>query len=354
MHDLYEELEVSKTASLEAIRGAYKHLVQKWHPDRHSEDRDFAEQKTRALNEAYGVLSDPELREEYDNRLRAQRDQFEPPGTVEEAQFEHEGGEELLYAAPMDVMSASRFHRLFLWTFLAYIASLILFNDSFERFGYVFFPIFGFAVFGMARALKKNGWLWGAFGLVPVLGWILGAILINQCNTLFKQHGLKARFFGGAKPLTENEAVNQRSGPLQSGWAIFKWTWAVLGVVALISIGLAIALPAYQNYRQRNLVADEGRSSSPEPKAADPVRSADHPIGGTEAQQNQQFNDMLDQLEAVYAPANPNSPNYSSKFITDLEDRIRAYESQGANGVDALQRATMDLAGVRLYIPAVR
>ncbi len=355
MHDLYEELEVSRAASAEAIRGAYKHLVQKWHPDRHPEDREIAEQKTRALNEAYGVLSDPELREEYDNWLRSQCEQFDQPDTVEETQFEDEVGvEEAPYAAPMDVRSAAIFHRMFVWMFIAFFAIGILFEDVIEKYVVVYYAMFSVPVFGMARALKKNAWVWGAFGVVPMLGWILGAILINQCSKLFPQHGLKARFFGGTRPLTADEAVKQKMGQSSSGSTIFGWTFVALGIVALASIALAIALPAYQDYKRRTLATEQKGSTPQAPTSAAVARSMDHPIGRTEAEHNRQYDEMLGQLEARYAPANPRSANFSREFIVELEARIRAYESQGAPGVEALQQATMDLAGVRLYIPPAR
>lgn len=66
----YDLLEVREGASTEVIKGAYKHLTQKWHPDRNAAFRDEAEQMTKRLNEAYGVLSDPIKRAEYDRYLR--------------------------------------------------------------------------------------------------------------------------------------------------------------------------------------------------------------------------------------------------------------------------------------------
>ena len=67
----YDTLEVSPKASLEAIKGAYRFLCQKWHPDKNPQGRAEAEQVTRSLNEAYAVLSDPERRAAYDALLTA-------------------------------------------------------------------------------------------------------------------------------------------------------------------------------------------------------------------------------------------------------------------------------------------
>ncbi|HJZ63350.1 MAG TPA: molecular chaperone DnaJ [Candidatus Acidoferrum sp.] len=64
--DYYEVLGVSKTASVEEIKGSYRKAALKWHPDRHPADKEDAEVKFRECTEAYSVLSDPEKRQVYD------------------------------------------------------------------------------------------------------------------------------------------------------------------------------------------------------------------------------------------------------------------------------------------------
>ena len=54
----YELLEISENASEEVIHMAYKALVKKYHPDVYAGDKSFAEEKMKAINEAYSVLSD--------------------------------------------------------------------------------------------------------------------------------------------------------------------------------------------------------------------------------------------------------------------------------------------------------
>ncbi|AHX11455.1 chaperone protein DnaJ [Neorickettsia helminthoeca str. Oregon] len=63
--DYYDLLEVSKSASQEEIRKAYKKLALKYHPDRNKDDKNAAE-KFKEINEAYSVLSDPEKKVSYD------------------------------------------------------------------------------------------------------------------------------------------------------------------------------------------------------------------------------------------------------------------------------------------------
>jgi curved DNA-binding protein CbpA len=64
--DYYEILGVSKEATPEEIRKAYKKLAIKWHPDKHVDDKKEAEEKFKEIAEAYSVLSDPDKKREYD------------------------------------------------------------------------------------------------------------------------------------------------------------------------------------------------------------------------------------------------------------------------------------------------
>ena len=63
--ELYKTLGVSKDASDEEIKKAYRKLARKYHPDRNPGDAE-AEEKFKEISAAHDVLADPEKRKEYD------------------------------------------------------------------------------------------------------------------------------------------------------------------------------------------------------------------------------------------------------------------------------------------------
>jgi molecular chaperone DnaJ len=90
--DYYEVLGLSRSASDEEIKGAFRKLAMKWHPDKNPGDRD-CEHRFKEINEAYDILKDGERRAAYDR--------------FGHAAFEHGGG------AGFGSDFASAFHDIF-------------------------------------------------------------------------------------------------------------------------------------------------------------------------------------------------------------------------------------------------
>jgi len=64
--DYYGILGVPRNASDGEIKKAYRKLAMQYHPDRNPGKENWANEKFKEINEAYGVLGDPQKRKQYD------------------------------------------------------------------------------------------------------------------------------------------------------------------------------------------------------------------------------------------------------------------------------------------------
>ena len=88
--DYYRLLGVSKNASQEEIKRAYKKLALAYHPDQNP-DNPSAEEKFKEISEAYEVLGDPEKRKLY-NQLGANWKQYKDMASGGQSPFQGPGG----------------------------------------------------------------------------------------------------------------------------------------------------------------------------------------------------------------------------------------------------------------------
>ena len=78
MKNYYQILQVDEKASVEIIEKAYKVLVKRYHPDlqKNEKNKSISEQKLKEINEAYDVLSDEFLREQYDLEFKREKEEL--------------------------------------------------------------------------------------------------------------------------------------------------------------------------------------------------------------------------------------------------------------------------------------
>ncbi len=92
--DLYKILGVSRDADTEEIKGAYRKMALKYHPDRHGTKEESEKKQMEAIfkdvNMAYEVLSDQSKREKYD--LGVEIEDLDNPHASPRGDFDGFGG----------------------------------------------------------------------------------------------------------------------------------------------------------------------------------------------------------------------------------------------------------------------
>ena len=69
LKDYYQILGVSREASAQDVKKAFRRLALRYHPDRNPDNPKQAEEKFKEINEAYQVLSDELKRRQYDRLI---------------------------------------------------------------------------------------------------------------------------------------------------------------------------------------------------------------------------------------------------------------------------------------------
>ncbi len=80
MSDYYELLEIPKNSTQDEIEKGYKKAAFKWHPDRHRENKEYAEEMFKKVGQAHDVLKDVNKRSVYDRFGEDGLKNMPPPG----------------------------------------------------------------------------------------------------------------------------------------------------------------------------------------------------------------------------------------------------------------------------------
>nr|AGF93037.1 chaperone DnaJ [uncultured organism] len=96
--DYYDILGVSKDASKDEIKKAYRKKAKKYHPDRNPDDAEKAREKFKKISEAYEVLADDEKRQRYDRYGKQGVEQDFGSGGFQWSDFSHRDDVEDLFS----------------------------------------------------------------------------------------------------------------------------------------------------------------------------------------------------------------------------------------------------------------
>lgn len=204
--DYYEILQVRPDASFSVIRASYKVLIQQHHPDRAANKLE-AERITKLLNSAYAVLSDEELRAEYDH-WRSSRDDLHSHKSAPNDNYDNKNGEASQAPDKEEVPEGVKG-----WSWGAFLLNWIW-------------------------AIGNRTWV-GVLAVIPYVGFIIAIIL-----------GFKGREWAWKNKKWESLDHFNKTQHIWSVWGV-----TLTAVFAFLGIGLAIALPAYDSYRTRTEAA---------------------------------------------------------------------------------------------------
>jgi hypothetical protein len=97
--------------------------------------------------------------------------------------------------------SAAFFRRALIVTYLAALIVGAVRSDLVSQYGFLLLPLVGIFCAGLAKSIGKNPWLYGIGGLIPIVNLLVVVVLFFKSGNVFKSHGLKPTFWGGAREL---------------------------------------------------------------------------------------------------------------------------------------------------------
>lgn len=166
--DYYEVLGVSKSATADEIKKAYRNLAFKYHPDRNPGDA-AAEEKFKQISAAYDVLGDETKRRNYDmggysqnySNAQQQYNYYSSNTTEDWYQNYYRRQQQYHYTNPNEEEQEPRGKRYYWTTFVSKTAQVLFSLAAFRvaiyfPFGIIiFFAVFGSGIAGMVSSARN-------------------------------------------------------------------------------------------------------------------------------------------------------------------------------------------------------
>ncbi|PID41122.1 MAG: hypothetical protein CR981_04685 [Proteobacteria bacterium] len=246
MKDYYQILEVTPDSSEEEIRKNYRRLAMTWHPDRNP-DQPEAEERFKDIAEAYGVLTDPVKKREYDACRVSGRNGREDGNGPSSFQYSQE---EIL----QDLFRDPRFQQLFRGLLHEFQRSGFRANNSFIR----------RCFFG-----GRGGLLFGGLFL---FGTLAGPVIIASARkslpkrkSILKQISSRLGLLLGNQPPVDNRVTQTGDDDIVYITPVSSEELREGTVVQVVSQGpdgrelLRVKIPAGSRNRQRLRLRGKGR-----------------------------------------------------------------------------------------------
>lgn len=357
--DLYAILGVSKDAEDVVIKAAWRALAQRYHPDKFVGSPEIAKERMLGFNRAFTVLSNPELRAEYDRERGFEGNGGKPPIDQTKPETERENTSKpasiwiRFLARVFDISIESFVAGLaigFLGTFheglnswihgsnpivfsistipLALLLDSIIAGIFGNTLGKAFFGLeivdSGGRSFDLTHHIKRNlyFWFYGTGLFLPVIGLIAMAFQAVKANK------------SGAT--TYDEKCKTSIVGAKIGWIRFSAATSIVTLMVFVNITLSMV----EKYKYDSGAQKQVAQYEPTPAVQEqtPIR-----------QENQEQQDLLiaaQEIIAKFPQLDVNSPN-KNQFAIDYVVRVRdGYIAKGNRSDIALRMAANDYAEV--------
>ncbi|MDK3025456.1 J domain-containing protein [Cupriavidus taiwanensis] len=358
----YDTLQVAKSASDGVIRAAYRSLSQRYHPDKHPDKLQWANQMMVRLNEAYGVLSDPSRRAAYDRRLaeheatrqsesvrqerRTTKGQSIPTLTPEQAaewaekqraererRLREEAMERTRREEAAERERAALAHRQRARDVTREpVQSPPAYMQKSTR------PEYPIGWKTLVASMILGGYLGSSIGIVGLGGGVSGMVP-GVIAGFFLWRWLKSKFGGdfAAATHTPSDALRRAAKSLRQG-ILWLLRWASIAAIVVFIWNTAMEYDRYATGKQQ---AASVAPPVPSPAYQAPAYPAPPPVPPQPApvETQAQYDATVSRLEQRYSAMDPDSIMYNQRKVDIVLSLAKEYVRAGMSPSKALERA---------------